>query len=118
MDHKPVNGHPPQTPLEAAQQRLAHACTAMPMNPVGAAISAYVNSTLASARIDALCDLWVNPPNGSYDRQEAMDAALVRHLNRRAEQLEADAVKARNALQVAQSADVGTAVRQTLSRAN
>lgn len=106
MDSQPVNGHAPEpTPLQAAQERLAKACTAMPMNPAGAAISAYVNGTLASARIDALTDLFVNPPNASWDRQEALDAALIRHLNRRAEQLEAEAVKARNALQVASAAD-------------
>lgn len=100
-----TNGHAEPTPLELAQQRLAKACTAMPMNPVGAAISAYVNSTLASARLDALSELFVNPPNATWDRQEALDAALARHLNRRAEQLESEAAKAHSALQVASAAD-------------
>ena len=106
MDSQPVNGHEKEpTPLQAAQERLAKACTAMPMNPMGAAISAYVSGALASARIDALTDLFLNPPNATWDRQEALDAAIVRHLTRRAEQLEADALKARNALQVASAAD-------------
>lgn len=96
---------PDSTPLQAAQERLAKACISMPMHPMGAAISSYVSGALASARIDALTDLFLDPPNASWNRQEALDAAIVRHLNRRAEQLEADALRARNALQVASAAD-------------
>lgn len=82
-----------QSPLQEAQERLSKACLAQPMNPAGAAISAYVNSILCSARLDALIEVTLNPPNASWTKEEALDAAIVRHLNQKAEQLESQALQ-------------------------
>jgi hypothetical protein len=99
--------------LEAAQARLARAATQMPMHPVAGAISAYVNSTLASARMDALTELWLTQPEG--DKQEALNAALIKHLNRRAEQLEGEATETKQRVALAGTSDVNGAVRRILA---
>lgn len=78
--------------MESAQQRLAQAALKQPMHPGGAAISAYLNGMLQSARIDALIEVMVDLPNGNQ-MQEAIDAAIVRHLNKKADELENQALK-------------------------
>lgn len=40
--------------LEAARKDLAKACLEQPMDPTGAAISAYVTAVMTSARVNAL----------------------------------------------------------------
>lgn len=79
----------PETPLGAAQKRLTEACLKQPLSPQGAAISAYINTTLLTARLDALQELWLNPPNGTWTHEEALEAAIVRRLTSKADQLEA-----------------------------
>lgn len=88
------------TPLQIAQNRVAKAALMQPMNPNQAAISAYVNTILQSCRLDALTELWLNPPNGSWTPQEALEDAIVRALNKKAEMLQS----ALNAIQVPQGA--------------
>lgn len=95
----------PPSLLEQAQQRLANAALKQPMHPAGAAISAYVNGMLQSARIDALVDVLANPPNTTWSMAEAIDAAIVRALTRKAEELETQALKAQ-LLQPAASASI------------
>ena len=80
---------PLETPLQAAQKRLTQACLQQPLSPQGAAISAYINTTILSARVDALQELWLNPPNGTWTPEEALEAAITRRLLTKAEQLEA-----------------------------
>lgn len=82
-----------ESALERAQRRLAQAALTQPMNPASAAISAYVNGMLQSARVDALTDVIANPPNGSWTMQEAIDAAVIQHLTKKAEELEAQALR-------------------------
>ncbi len=78
--------------IQTAQQRLAAAALKQPtLNPTSFGVSAYVNGILQSCRIDALVDLYLNPPNETWTRQEALDAALVRALNAKADLLEAEA---------------------------
>lgn len=86
-----------ETPLQAAQNRLAKAALLQPMNPNQAAISAYINSILQTCRLDALTELWLAPPNSTWTPQEALDAAILRAVIARAEALESVA----NAVQIA-----------------
>lgn len=79
------------TDMEAAQKRLASAAMKQPgNNPLSFAISAYVNGLLMSCRVDALADLYLNPPNETWNKQEAFDAAVLRALTAKADQLEAN----------------------------
>ena len=89
--------------IHAAQVRLKDAALAQPMSPQGASISAYLNTILVSCRIDALIDLWLHPPNASWTKEEALDAAMLKALTSRAEALESAAAAARSAIQVASS---------------
>lgn len=88
-----------ETSLQTAQNRVAKAALMQPMNPNQAAISAYVNTILQSCRLDALTELWLNPPNGSWTPTEALEDAIVRALNKKAEMLES----AVSGIQVAQT---------------
>ena len=63
----------------------------LPMNAQGAAMSAYVNGVLQSARIDALVELWSAPPNATWSKAKAYEAALLGALGQRAGDLEARA---------------------------
>lgn len=92
---------PKQSALQAAQERLADAAMGIPMNPQGAAMSAYVNGALQSARIDALVELWVSPPNATWSKAEAYEAALLGALSQRAEVLEAKAIEAKEQIEAA-----------------
>ena len=67
---------------------------AMPMNPQGAAMSAYVNGILQSARVDALVELWTTEPNATWSRQEAYQVALLGALRQRTEQVKAKTAEA------------------------
>ena len=87
MDDKPVE----DSPIQIAQKRLADAAMGLPMNAQGAAMSAYVNGVLQSARIDALVELWSAPPNATWSKAEAYEAALLGALGQRAGDLEARA---------------------------
>ena len=52
-----INGNETELdPIQAAKQRLAQACMQQPMTPQGASISAYVNTTLLSAHVQALIE--------------------------------------------------------------
>lgn len=83
MDSQPV------TELADAQKRLYEAAMKQPgLNQASFGISAYINSILQSARVDALIELYLNPPNGTWTAQEAVDAAILRALKAKAEQLE------------------------------
>ena len=109
-----TNGHAPTPelpPLEAAQQRLAQACMQLPMQPLAAGISAFVNSMILSARVDAIVELLKEPPNATWTFQDALDAALARHCNQRAEQLETQAKEAASKIQVAQASQVPQLIR-------
>lgn len=86
------------TPLQLLQQRVAQAALAQNMNPQGAALSAYVNGILQTARLNALQEILVNPPNATWSMQEAIDAAVARHLTQTAEALEAQAQRPRIAM--------------------
>lgn len=78
--------------LEEAQRKLAKAAMKQPgNNPLSFAISAYVNGLLMSCRVDALVDLYLNPPNDTWSKQEAFDAAVLRAVFAKTEQLEANA---------------------------
>lgn len=77
-----------ESPLQAAQKRLADAALGVPMNPQSASIAAYVNGILQSARVDALVELHITPPNASWSREEAYEATLLRALTDRALTLE------------------------------
>lgn len=77
--------------LEEAQRKLAKAAMKQPgNNPLSFAISAYVNGLLMSCRVDALVDLYLNPPNDTWTKQEAFDAAVLRAVLAKTEQLEAN----------------------------
>lgn len=117
---------PVESPIQIAQKRLADAAMGVPMNAQGAAMSAYVNGVLQAARIDALQDLWMNPPNATWSKEEAYSASLLRALGERAEALEAKAVEMKAQLAARESkievasampGSAAEAVRR-LSRAN
>lgn len=75
--------------LQTAQKRLYEAAMKQPgLNQASFGISAYINGILQSARTDALTDLYLNPPNETWTKQEALDAAILRALTAKAEQLE------------------------------
>lgn len=77
--------------LATVQKRLYEAAMKQPgLNQASFGISAYINGVLQSARTDALVDLYLNPPNATWSPQEAWDAALLRALTAKAEQLEAN----------------------------
>lgn len=88
-----------ETPLQNAQNRVAKAALAQPMNPHQATIGSYINGILQSARITALTELWLNPPNDTWTRQEALNAAILKALNEIADRLEQSA----QAVQIAQA---------------
>jgi len=78
------------SPMEQAQARLAKACMGMQMNPQGAAISGFLNSMLISARIDALAELVLGEcPNASWTKPEWFEHLTTKHMNSKAEQMEA-----------------------------
>lgn len=79
--------HTETSQIEVAQQALADAAMGVPMNPSGAAMSAYVNGILQSARVDALVELWWAPPNATWSREEAYNAALLGALHERTKML-------------------------------
>lgn len=82
------------TELAEAQKSLAQAAMKQPGDPVSFGISAYVNGLLVSCRVDALVDLYLNPPTGeSCTKQEAFDAAVLRAVKAKTEQLEANTVR-------------------------
>lgn len=75
--------------MAQAQKRLYEAAMKQPgLNQASFGISAYINGVLQSARVDALIELYLNPPNATWSPQEALDAALLRALNAKADQLE------------------------------
>lgn len=75
--------------MAQAQKRLYEAAMKQPgLNQASFGISAYINGILQSARVDALIELYLNPPNATWSPQEALDAALLRALNAKADQLE------------------------------
>jgi hypothetical protein len=87
---------PEPSALQSAQQRLAHVCMQTFGNPQGAAISAFVNSMLLCARLDAALEVLFGPPaNASWTQQEALEAAIARHMNAKADQLDSQVTKAR-----------------------
>jgi hypothetical protein len=84
--------------LSAAQRRLLEAIKKQPLDPTGAAISAYANSVLQSARVDALAITLLEPQNGSWGSpKEAYESNLVAALNRLADALEANASRVQTA---------------------
>lgn len=63
--------------LRAAQERVCKAILRQPMNPMGAIIAAYTNAVLNSARVDALVNVYLNPPESPASRQVAYEAYLL-----------------------------------------
>lgn len=89
-----INGATPkQTELEAAQQRLAEAVMSLPMNPQGAAISAYVSGTMTTARVSAIENLMVHGFPAKLTSREAMDQAVVKELTDLAQKIEAQVLQ-------------------------
>lgn len=84
---------PEPPPLEKAQNRLAKACMGLGVNPASAGISGFLNSILLAARLDALAEVVLNPPNATWTLPESFEAATARHMNLKAEQLESQAAK-------------------------
>ena len=81
------------TTIEAAQKRLARAALAQQMNPAGAGISGYVNSLMLRAKLDALTECYINPPNATWTLKDYLEAATLRHLNQKAQELEDQALR-------------------------
>jgi hypothetical protein len=69
--------------------RLRDAVLKVPMTPAQAGISAYLNSILASARLDALVEFLTSPPNATWTAAQAIDAGVIRALRAKAEVFEA-----------------------------
>jgi hypothetical protein len=78
----------PETPLQAAQQRLVKAAMQQRMDPIQAGLSAYINSMLQSVRLSALIEVYLAPQNATWTAQEALDAAILRNLTQLATDLE------------------------------
>lgn len=85
----------PQTPLQEAQARLQRAGMKQPLTAEGAAVSAYVNGLLHSARLSALIEYTLEPnQNATWTPQERFESIFVRELNAKAELLESTARRA------------------------
>lgn len=84
-----------------AQLELRNIAMGQNMNSSQAGISAYVNSLLASCRLDALTELFVSPPNATWTREQALDAAILRALRYRAASMSAQIEAERSRIQVA-----------------
>jgi hypothetical protein len=78
-----------------ARKRLLSALKAQPMDMMQVGFAAYVNGCLQSARVDALTELYLNPPNATFTLDDALQAAFARAMNRMAEAFEAQAPKIR-----------------------
>lgn len=87
MDSEPVSE------LAEVQKALAQAAMKQPGDPLSFGISAYVNGLLVSCRVDALVDLYLNPSSESCTKQEAFDAAVIRAIKAKTEQLEANTAR-------------------------
>jgi hypothetical protein len=77
-----------QTPLQSAQDRLAKAAMQQPMTPNGAAISAYVNGIMASAKMGALLQMVIELFDDEAEATARFNALLVAALNAKAQVLE------------------------------
>jgi len=74
--------------VQLAQKRVVEAALKQPMTPQGASISAFVNTTLLSCKVDALLAFLVDPiPELDYANtaQERFDQLLVAKLNEKAD---------------------------------
>ena len=100
-----LNGqdHPVDDPIALGQRRLIDACMKQRMKPEGFALSAYINTTLLAAKVDALAE-YTAPfeldASGSPIMKATYEELLVKHLNYRAQLFE-DAQKEAPRIQVA-----------------
>lgn len=74
--------------LTAAEHRLMKALQQQPLDPVQAGVAGYLNGAVQSCRIDALEDLFLNPPDPSVPRADALEAAYLSAVTKKAEQIE------------------------------
>jgi hypothetical protein len=74
------------TPLQAAQKGMVSVAMSFPMDG-RALVTAFVNSLMQSARVDALFDFVVQEYDGDQTPKERLDALLVTALNAKAAKL-------------------------------
>ncbi|HEY1898634.1 MAG TPA: hypothetical protein VGG49_02465 [Steroidobacteraceae bacterium] len=96
-----------QDPMRLAQGRLAKACMDMPMDPMRAAISTYVNNALQSSRVDALEELAIHGPMDGMTAAESYPILIVKHMTMRAEQLERQSAELKQRIQLARPDAIG-----------
>lgn len=77
---------PQQSDLERAQQRLVQVAMAQRQHPLNFGLSAYANGLLHTARLDAVIELLTT--GVSPCTKEALDAAVIRALERKTQQLQ------------------------------
>jgi hypothetical protein len=78
----------PSSPLADAEKRLFQACLKLGMTPQSAAVSAFVNSIMLGAKIDALAE-YVQPfeldETGTPIMKATLDELLIKHLGIKAD---------------------------------
>ena len=99
--------------LQAAQQGLIEALSRIPMDPQQAAVGAYINSSLASARISAIAEfLTTTPESDLISPKDRLDALTVKNLTAMRDAIYA---QINQASRLAVVKDVPSAVRKALN---
>lgn len=83
-------GEPVVDPVAVARGRLLGIMRQVPMDPMQTGFAAYINGVLQSARVDALVDLYLHPPNATWTADEALQAAFIKAMNNISDALEAN----------------------------
>lgn len=90
-----INDQPQDSPLQVAHKRLANAAMRQPMDPASAAISAYVNGMLQSARLSALIAFTLEPVlNATWTAEERFESLFIKFLGEASDLLETKAAQA------------------------
>ncbi len=115
MDNQPVNGAevdtpltPPKTAIQNAQDELCAALMAMPLNPQGAAASAFVTAVMQSARLTAVIqfliglvgsmqEAGIQAHDKSWTTTEFLESMIAEELRKSTEQYKAQAASLRQA---------------------